>query len=448
MKLVVGTDNRFWRESIGSQKRIASLLRHLVEAGCEIHVVFVGGLTEDDVRLASERFPRVRLRPTSCDIVKPAPELADGRGRSVAFGRVLKRFVKHTLHVARRRIRYAALPAGRTRCHSRASFGLAVSEPKLAELERPEARRLFAAVVASVVPDAVLIEYVHLAYLLDGLDEVQKRRVRKLIDTHDVMYERRLRFHRNGQAHTFDITPEEEAAILERFDVVLAIQATDGEKLRALVPGKNVVVVPHPNPIDPLPVCSQGNAVIAFIGSDMKPNVDAARLLIDTVLPDLRAQLGDGVELRIAGSVCGQLGAACTVEGVKLLGVVSDPKSLYREATVIVNPVSYGGGLKIKNVEALCHGLPLVTTVVGSEGMEDGAGHAFLVARDSRDFTEKVLQLLRDVEMRKRLGRNALSYAMSRFAPDVAYRALDAALDLAAEQAMPAAVTGVRAVAA
>jgi glycosyltransferase involved in cell wall biosynthesis len=83
-----------------------------------------------------------------------------------------------------------------------------------------------------------------------------------------------------------------------------------------------------------------------------------------------------------------------------------------------------GAGLKIKNVEALASGLPLVTTGEGARGIADVAGDAFLVADDPDAFASACLRLLDDVSLRTRVAARALQVARERFSPQACFAPL------------------------
>jgi len=66
----------------------------------------------------------------------------------------------------------------------------------------------------------------------------------------------------------------------------------------------------------------------------------------------------------------------------------------------IINPIRFGAGLKIKNVEALAHGLPLVTTTHGSRGIEAGVNNAFLYGDEAGEFIQAMASNIESVKLR------------------------------------------------
>jgi glycosyltransferase involved in cell wall biosynthesis len=109
----------------------------------------------------------------------------------------------------------------------------------------------------------------------------------------------------------------------------------------------------------------------------------------------------------------GSIGEAVTDPNpaIRRLGIVEDLGDVYKQASVVVNPVLIGSGQSIKSVEALAAGRPLVTTACGARGLLAGAGQAYLMADDPADFADCVIQLLKDPARRARLADAARTFA-------------------------------------
>ena len=90
---------------------------------------------------------------------------------------------------------------------------------------------------------------------------------------------------------------------------------------------------------------------------------------------------------------------------------MDDLTSVYQRADVVINPISIGTGLKIKNIEALGFGKPLVTTSVGAEGLESGSQLAFLVADTAQDFANAVIGILQDSGLYRQLSSKGYQFA-------------------------------------
>lgn len=436
MNLLIVTDNRYWRGEIGSHKRIQTLCAHFLAGGHALRTFFVGRLWQTDEDI---------LRDHPLDhplLVEPAPHATASPENPAPRARALRQCIPPGI---RRTLKQLRFEIRRRRDASRPPiyrhFALQTREPKLADFHHPHQIARFRETLKADPPDVICVEYVRLAYLLDAARDLIPAQCLKIIDTHDVQYERQSRFHERGDVHDIDILPSEEAAALSQADVLLAIQARDGDKLAALVPQRRVIVAPHPHPVTPQPDPDGPPLRIGFFGSDMAPNRQAAQTLVTDIWPALAAQHPGTVSLHLYGSVCRTLDPGALPAGVHLEGFVADLAAAYASLHIVANPVDFGGGLKIKCVEALCYGKPLVTTQVGAEGMEDGAGHAMVVADTANELIAAFDTLLRDRDARQRLAQNATAYARTHFAPEAAFRELDALL---AAHAKRIDTTGVR----
>jgi glycosyltransferase involved in cell wall biosynthesis len=88
-------------------------------------------------------------------------------------------------------------------------------------------------------------------------------------------------------------------------------------------------------------------------------------------------------------------------------------------ARVAIAPMRYGAGLKLKTVEAMAHGVPVVSTTLGAEGLGASNGAALLVADDSRDIAEHLTALLADDHLWRKISEGGLAHVRERYAADV-----------------------------
>lgn len=254
--------------------------------------------------------------------------------------------------------------------------------------------------------DVVLVEYVFFSKAFLSFSKAVK-----ILDTHDIFGDRHKLFLKHGQQPTwFYTTPEEEAIGLQRADVVLAIQERENKYFSSLAPRTNVMTVGHITRIAPPSSAKEFANRLLFIGSGNNVNIDALNFFLDDIWPEIQKRVPN-TQLAVVGNICKQFPAL--PEGCYAAGEVADLGESYSAADIVINPVRFGTGLKIKNIEALGYGLPLVTTQAGVEGLESGAGKAFLVANNSEEFVEHVCNLLSKETARSTLSRRALEYAQS-----------------------------------
>jgi glycosyltransferase involved in cell wall biosynthesis len=254
--------------------------------------------------------------------------------------------------------------------------------------------------------DVVILSYVFYSKLFESVPGS----VRKLLDTHDVFSDRYRLYREHGQANEFFSTGKaEEGKALVRADAVLAIQEWDASHFRSLTP-RPVVVVGHLAPVvEGVPVrAEECTRAMLFVGGPMGINVHGVTWFIDQVLPAVRGRVPDA-ELWLVGGIGDRIRS--TAPGVRRFGFVEALESLYRRAAVVVNPQQFGTGLSIKSVDALQHGRPLVTTASGARGLEDGAQGSFRQAGSAAEFSDVLIELLRNPAQAAALGLRAAEFA-------------------------------------
>jgi glycosyltransferase involved in cell wall biosynthesis len=151
-----------------------------------------------------------------------------------------------------------------------------------------------------------------------------------------------------------------------------------------------------PNAIDVsaiAPVTPAGEAQSAIFVADFsyEPNRNAARFLLDEVMPRVWRQLPEA-ELKLVGK---DLDLRPADGRVQALGFVEDLASAYADASCAVVPLLQGGGTPLKLLEALAYGLPVVATPRAASGLELRDGEHCLIADGADDFADRVAQALR-----------------------------------------------------
>jgi len=265
--------------------------------------------------------------------------------------------------------------------------------------------------IESFDPKAVIVNYAFWGPLL-AVHDLRKRK--RVILMHDLLSARIAKFLHSGLPLDCPLIEEDtELAWLNQADYVLAIQKAEAEYVRARI-GAKVLVQPvvmpirnsgrNPNPFRCL-----------FVGTNIRPNISGIHWFLDSVWP-LVLDGNPKAALAIAGTVCN------TVEGghtnVSLLGVVPSLESEVDLAGVCIIPLLVGSGLKIKLLEALASGKACVSTPIGVQGIEDWAPGAIDVASDPEEFSQAILRLMFDDELRSRREKGAQELIRRHFSSD------------------------------
>jgi glycosyltransferase involved in cell wall biosynthesis len=157
---------------------------------------------------------------------------------------------------------------------------------------------------------------------------------------------------------------------------------------------------------------------------DYRPNVDGVRWFVDEVLPRIRSQ-EPSFELAVVGrNPAAAVTALGARDGVSVIGAVPDPVPYLHGAAVAVVPLRAGSGTRLKVLEALAAGTPVVSTPLGVEGLDVVAGRHVEVAEGAEGFAAAVLGLLHDPARRAGLATEGRRLAEESYGWPAAVEAL------------------------
>jgi glycosyltransferase involved in cell wall biosynthesis len=254
--------------------------------------------------------------------------------------------------------------------------------------------RLRAAPFALRLADRVAIPKVR--RVLD-LDDIESKAMRRLADARRVELGRRMYWLECLEGAK---TAKGEERLGREFGTVLVCSDSDRDEFQRRCPATRVAVMPN---VYPLPEAAQrpqnpapAIPTVLFVGSlDYHPNQDAVHLLLREIVPRVRADVPNAI-FRVAGRRPPEwMVADCAAAQVDLIPNPPDMAPLYRDATVAVVPLLSGGGTRIKILEAFAHGVPVVSTAVGAEGLLVAHEANILLADAPSQFSRYVTELLR-----------------------------------------------------
>ena len=103
------------------------------------------------------------------------------------------------------------------------------------------------------------------------------------------------------------------------------------------------------------------------------------------------------------------------LEGVEYLGEINDAYDFINSKAVMVVPLFSGSGMRIKIIEGMALGKPIVTTDIGTEGIPTENGKNILIANEADRFTEAITQLINDRDLSNRIGKSAIGFIQEKF---------------------------------
>lgn len=212
-----------------------------------------------------------------------------------------------------------------------------------------------------------------------------------------------------------------EATVCRQADGVLAVSRADRAALRQIAPEQEALVIPngvdteryHPDLADSIPL---KHPAITFTGKmDFRPNVDAVLWFYEKVWPQIKAEVVAAHFYVVGKAPHPRLTPLASDPQVTVTGYVPDILPYFGGSDIYVVPLRIGGGTRLKVLEALACGLPLVSTSLGAEGIDLVPGEHALLADSASQFAQAVIDILRDPDLARSLGRAGRRLASSQY---------------------------------
>ncbi len=211
-----------------------------------------------------------------------------------------------------------------------------------------------------------------------------------------------------------------EGGICSEFEGVMAVSQADRQALLQVMPQ------PRPIPVIPIGVEAQEQiplkrdpaacAILSVATMMYPPNVDAVIWFAREVYPLVQCAVA-----QTHFYVCGQRPVAAiqklpqTNPAITVTGYVPDVRPFVAQSACLVVPLRSGGGMRVKILEALAWGIPIVSTTVGYEGIDLIPGEHLLVADTPHAFAEAVVSLLQDPALGLRLATAGRQRLLDRY---------------------------------
>ncbi len=261
---------------------------------------------------------------------------------------------------------------------------------------------------------------------------------RKILDAHNalwLLYQRLWQTMRFGPrqillGRDWRLLKTHEGRVCREFDAVLAVSDEDRAALtEAMGAERPITVIPIAVDTDEIPVVQRAPEAhhLLHIGTMYwPPNIDGMLWFLREVYPLVRAQF-PAVQLDVVGARPPQelLDFNAQNIGVNVAGYVPDPAPYLQRAGVFIVPLRAGGGMRVKILEALSRGLPLVTTTLGCEGIAVEHERHVLIADTPEAFAAAVVRVLRDRAFADELGRAGRALIENTYDYRAACRPLD-----------------------
>lgn len=277
--------------------------------------------------------------------------------------------------------------------------------------------------------DVVYLEGIHMAGYVEPLAELFGEFPRVVNDWHNIESELMRRYsaaspslprrlYANRTARQLEWVERRQ---LERGFGNVVCSERERAKLLGIVPGARIATIE--NGVDTgyfaeIAASPPSANNIVYVGSmDYHPNIDAVVWFARNIWPKVRETLS-GCRLVIVGQKPAPAVVALQeVEGIEVTGTVPDVRPYYRDALAAVVPLRTGGGTRLKILEAMAAGVPVISTALGAEGLSVEPGRHLIVADadDAGAWARELVRLSGSEAWRRELTAAAVAMVRERY---------------------------------
>jgi glycosyltransferase involved in cell wall biosynthesis len=208
---------------------------------------------------------------------------------------------------------------------------------------------------------------------------------------------------------------EHEFAMILKFDHLIVVSNIDKEiYISKGISEDKIDVLPNGvdcESFDPIKIVGEitlNHPNILFMGKlSYQPNIIAIKIYLQHVHPIIKKELPE-TKIYIIGINCPEwLKEYSKIDNsVEIIGFVKDVRPYITNADICIAPLTRGSGTRLKILEYMAIGKPVVSTTIGAEGLEIADGKNILIADDWSGFADKIIDLLNDEKLAKKIGTN------------------------------------------
>lgn len=224
-----------------------------------------------------------------------------------------------------------------------------------------------------------------------------------------------------GKDSVTAVSAEDEIAMLAQADTVFAIQQGEAAFFKREVPSTQPLLVPMPAAPGSAPQPGRSDRLL-MVGSNTAPNIEGLRDFLANAWPKVHAARPDA-QLQVAGTM-GRAFVGESWPNVEFLGIVDSLDPLYAQAGLVLSPLTFGSGLKIKLIEGMANGKAMVVSSVTLQGVEEICGPGVALADTGEEAADHIVRLLGEETQRTKLAEAALDIARAHFTAEAVHAEL------------------------
>jgi glycosyltransferase involved in cell wall biosynthesis len=272
--------------------------------------------------------------------------------------------------------------------------------------------------ISNFAPNEEVIVVMESIYLAPYLPELKKRKnTRIFIRTHNVEHDLWLQksnstknpFKKIAYTYIANRLKTEEIIAFSEADELFTLTENDANSINDLGVNTPCTVVPMHFQMNHQQVDYSINDLF-FVGSmNWFPNIEAVQKLKEDLFPILKKEF-PFLTLKLAGSFSPK---QALINGVEHVGFVKDLANFFQRSGILVAPIMTGSGVRVKLLEAMSYGVPIITTEIGAIGIPHNNG--LIIVKSSEEFISKIQQLITSEELRQTIGHQAKEFIQQHY---------------------------------
>ncbi|PBJ12815.1 glycosyltransferase [Flavobacterium sp. ACN6] len=263
--------------------------------------------------------------------------------------------------------------------------------------------------------DVILVSYVYWAKLTRNSPNIKNAKL--MIDTHDFLTSQ-LQGKKKFQLGRFF---EKEIEILSLFNKILVISPEEKFLFSQFIK-KETALATHALPQN-YNSKTESKYDLIYVASDNEHNIKSANWFFNAVYP----LLSKSIRIVVIGKICNYIDDFTNVEKINF---IEDLNSVYSKSKIAICPMLSGTGVKIKVIEALSFGIPVVCNERGVDGLVNKTNNGCLVSDDANEFANDVHKLLTDEDFYIKISSEAASFFNNHHSLKANYKILDKIFEL------------------
>lgn len=217
-----------------------------------------------------------------------------------------------------------------------------------------------------------------------------------------------------------------EQRIYSTIDVIITITTIDEKILNKEFNPKETLTIPYTQPEVTATKTYECTDLFHLGSMSWEPNKEAVRILKTDIFPKIRESIPT-IKLKIAGSQMDLNEYDDPENGINAVGFIEDLESWYQAQGIFVSPIQSGSGIRIKILEAMNHGIPVITTKIGALGISDEG--QLIIAESNDEIIEKAIALSSNESLRKELGQKAAQFIRNHYSVEKTSNRLNSVLN-------------------